>query len=305
MKIIVNADDFGIDIDRDLGIFYGVLKGYISSVSVITTNKIGIIRKLLISIIRKKASIGIHINLTDNPLIKYKMEELCNKDYKLDRRKFIFWRNAIDGTIDLKKIKLEITSQINRFIDEYKMIPDHIDGHNHCNIFNKRIEKIFEEYADKYKIHLRIPYEELNRFDYNLLKENNFFKDYDALNKSKIDKNIIIENLDYFFKYDMHLNNYMCIENCSENKDIKYIGTLYGYFRKGEILNKQIKTFNKNDTIQIMTHPGFYWKILKHKTIFSNKDRYEELNSLKFLKKILNNEDVEYITYKEYKRIIK
>ena len=64
MKLIINADDFGIDIDRDIGIAYGVIKGYITSVSVITTNKIGIIRKILINIIRKRASVGIHINLT-------------------------------------------------------------------------------------------------------------------------------------------------------------------------------------------------------------------------------------------------
>ena len=55
MKIIVNADDFGMDIDRDFGIFYGVLKGYISSVSVVTTNKIGVIRKILVYIMKKRA----------------------------------------------------------------------------------------------------------------------------------------------------------------------------------------------------------------------------------------------------------
>ena len=51
MKIIINADDFGIDIDRDLGIFYGVIKGYVTSVSIIVTNKIGWFRKLLVCII--------------------------------------------------------------------------------------------------------------------------------------------------------------------------------------------------------------------------------------------------------------
>ena len=144
MKIIVNADDFGMDIDRDFGIFYGVLKGYISSVSVVTTNKIGVIRKILVYIMKKRASIGIHINLTDNPLIKYKMEELCKNFYDYDRKKFIFWKNAINNTIYMEKIKDEIDVQINKFVKKYKMIPNHIDGHNHCNIFSKEIETIFE-----------------------------------------------------------------------------------------------------------------------------------------------------------------
>ena len=89
MKLIINADDFGIDLDRDFGIFYGVISGYISSVSIVVTNKIGLIRKILVSIMKRKASVGIHINLTDNPLIKYTMEEICEMNYDYKRRKYV------------------------------------------------------------------------------------------------------------------------------------------------------------------------------------------------------------------------
>ena len=233
MKIIVNADDFGMDIDRDFGIFYGVLKGYISSVSVVTTNKIGVIRKILVYIMKKRASIGIHINLTDNPLIKYKMEELCKNFYDYDRKKFIFWKNAINNTIYMEKIKDEIEVQINKFVKKYKMIPNHIDGHNHCNIFSKEIEMIFEEVSNKYNIHLRIPYEELDNFDMELLQKNNYFKDFRKVKNIKIDIKNIEKNMNYFFKYDMYLNNYMCIKNCP--KDMDFIGTMYGYFREPDM----------------------------------------------------------------------
>ncbi len=95
----------------------------------------------------------------------------------------------------------------------------------------------------------------------------------------------------------MYLNNFMCITKCS--KDIKFNRTNYGYYRKPEILKKQLIKFKKNAIIQIMTHPGFYWKMISHKTPFSNNDRVEEYRSLKILKSILNMEDVEYINYRE------
>lgn len=297
MKLIVNADDFGIDIDRDIGIAYGVLKGYISSVSVVVTNKIGIIRKLLIKLIRKKASVGIHINLTDNPLTKYRMEELVFYNYDYKKRKFCFWENAIKGTINIRNIRDEINEQLNKFIKKYKMFPSHIDGHNHCNIFNKDIEKIFENISNDYNIHLRIPYEDLNNFDKKYLEGNSFFKDYSKFKKMEITTDFINKELNYFFLYDMYLNNYMVEKNC--NKDsIKYIGTMYGYFRKATILYNQLINFKDDDTIQIMTHPGFFFKTIKHKTAFSNKERADELRSLKELKKIVKQKNIQYINYK-------
>ena len=298
MKIIINADDFGIDIDRDLGIFYGVIKGYVTSVSIIVTNKIGWFRKLLVCIMKKKASIGIHINLTDNPLLKYTMEELCLKNYNYERRKFSFWRNSIDSTLNFKMIDEEINIKFEKFIKEYGFIPNHIDGHNHCNIFNKKVEELFENISIKYKIHLRIPYEDLEKFDKKLLSKNTFFKDFKILD-DKMDINYIRDRLDYFFKYDMNLNNYMCIMNCQKDK-IYYIGTMYGYFRNSNVLLKQLSNIGNIDCVQIMTHPGFYWKNMKHKTVFSNYDRKTELDSLRDFKLNSIYLQIDYTNYNFY-----
>lgn len=299
MKVIINADDFGIDIDRDIGITYGVIRGYITSVSVITTNKIGIIRKFLINIIKRKASVGIHINLTDNPLTEFNMEDLVLNSYNYKKSKYSFWRNSMENTIIINKIKNEIYGQLKRFIKSYKFFPSHIDGHNHCNIFNKKIEKIFEEISSKYKIHLRIPYENSENFDNKLIKNNKFFDDYYKFKNQKVTYNFILENLEYYLKYDMYLNNYMSNKNCKKDV-ISFIGTMYGYFREPNILYNQLLKFSDKDIIQIMVHPGFYWKILKHKTPFSNKDRLVELKSLKKLKKMIKRDKIQYVNYSIY-----
>lgn len=93
-------------------------------------------------------------------------------------------------------------------------------------------------------------------------------------------------------------NNYMCKKNCAKN-DIIFIGTMYGYFRDMGVLYNQLTKSRRNDIIQVMTHPGFYWKFIKHKTKFSNYDRLKELKVLKDLKKFLNGKSIEYVNYKE------
>lgn len=86
IKLIINADDFGIDVDRDLGIAFGVLAGNITSVSVVVTNGVSWFRKKLVHLIYTKASVGIHVNLTDNPLSKYLMEDLCLEQFPYKKK---------------------------------------------------------------------------------------------------------------------------------------------------------------------------------------------------------------------------
>ena len=294
MKIIINADEFGIDKDRDIGIYRAVKKGYITSVSVVVTNEIGKFHKKLINRIRKKASVGIHINLTDNPLLKYSMEDLCEKIYNYPKPKHNFWLNSINNTIHIDKIKEEIFSQLQKFYESFSFMPEHIDGHNHCNIFNSQIEKIFEEIAERNKIHLRIPYEDLNTFDKNDIENNNYFEDFEINKETNLD--LIKNNFDYYLKYDMLLNNYMCEHNC-KGDDVVFVGTMYGYFREPQILLKQLLHHQK-DVVQVMTHPGFYFKRIKHNSPFSNKDRVKEYQSLKSVKKSLSALNCQYVTYK-------
>lgn len=297
MKIIINADDFGIDRDRDIGIHKAVKKGYITSVSVVVTNQLDKFHKKLINKIRKKASVGIHVNLTDNPLIKYSMEELCEKTYNYPRPKHGFWLNAINKTIYIDKIREEIYAQMEKFYNTFSFIPEHIDGHNHCNIFNSDIEKIFEQIAIENNIHLRIPYEDLNITNKKYLENNEYFLNFK--NEENISLDSIRNNINHYLKYDMLLNNKMCKLNCKQDNVI-FVGTMYGYFREPDVLLDQLSRY-ESGVIQVMTHPGFYFKRLNHNTPFSNMDRVQEYKSLRKLKKALKNRGCNYITYRDVK----
>lgn len=302
MKIVMNADDFGVDIDRDIGILWGVLTKRITSVSVIVTNKIGTLRKIMIKVMKKKADIGIHINLTDNPLIHYSIEELCNNTIcKYEKSKFQFWENSIKNELNLNKIKEEIYIQIDMFKKKYKFNPQHIDGHNHCNIFNAEVEKIFEKISKNREIFLRIPYEQYNNEE---LKEILKQKDYNELIKIqreiKLENDYVIKNFNKLCDYDMLLNNINCIRNCKERlSKVTFIGTLYGYSKDYNYFIKKIEKVGKNAIVTTMFHPGFYFKFIKHKTKFSNKDRIEELKNLKKIKKYCKINKIELIKYGE------
>lgn len=300
MKIIINADDFGIDYDRDIGIFFGVLFGYITSVSVVVTNKINFFRKMLIFLIKKKASVGLHINLTDSPLINFDIKELYFQDYIYKKNKYIFWRNALNDEINLEKIQNEIECQFKKFIEKYGFVPSHLDGHNHCNIFNKNIHNLFCFFAKKYNLHIRIPYEKITPYDKKILMSNEYFKEID-LQFEHYSFNSLINCYEKFIEYDMLLYNNICNEFKIKD-DIIFIGTIYGYFRKTEVLYNQILGYKSEKVIQIMCHPGFYFSFLKHNTPFSNGDRICEYKVLRKLKKKMLGEGLfEYSNYKKIK----
>ena len=302
MKVIINADDFGIDFDRDLGIFFAVLLGHVSSVSVVVTNKISCVQKIMVRIMRKKISVGLHVNLTDNPLIIFNADELCIHKYDFSKPKYNFWRNCLENNIITKKIESEIKAQFDTFVNEFGFIPNHLDGHNHCNIFNKKVNNIFVDYSKKCGIHLRIPYEIITKFDEEIILNSNMFKELDFFRqKDRITLNEIVEKCDLFFKYDFILYNYLCdIYNLDD--DINFIGSIYGYFRKNSILYQQIMHFEEDNIVQIMVHPGLYFPFIKHKTAFSNYDRFKEFLSLcKLSIEISKNKKIEIVNYSSKK----
>lgn len=303
MKVIINADDFGIDFDRDFGIFLAALFGLVSSVSVIVTNKISCFQKIMISIMKRKISVGLHVNLTDNPLTMFNTDDLYIHKYNFVKPKYIFWKNCLENSILLENIELEIASQFNIFVNKFGFIPNHIDGHNHCNIFNKQINDIFTDYAKKYNIHLRIPYENITKYDKTIISDNTLFNDFVFFKcKKNFSLNDVLKNYELFFKYDFVLYNCLCDIYCLKD-NIKFIGSIYGYFRKSKVLYQQIIKFNKDECVQIMVHPGFYFPFMKHKTLFSNFDRVKEFLVLwRFNIYISKDKKINIVNY-NYKKI--
>ncbi|WP_239773040.1 ChbG/HpnK family deacetylase [Mammaliicoccus sp. I-M36] len=295
-NLIINADDFGFDVDRDLGIVFLASTKCISSISVIVTNQKSYrrIKKLikLVKFLSPSVTVGLHLNLTDCKLLTCRQEDICDISKIYDNPKITFWYHTTKNTYNITNIKMEIKKQIDLFYKLFNFYPHHIDGHNHCHISNTEIFNKLIEIANIYNIrNVRFPNEKLN--DYKLAKIN---KDY---------KNFLLHNLKPEFLaprmmtnplYDIYLYRNCCININSSISHIEFLGTVYGHIRTYKFLTESIKDACDNNTYELMVHPGFYCPfIFKHSVPFSNIERLQELINLIKLKFLHKNYKINLI----------
>jgi predicted glycoside hydrolase/deacetylase ChbG (UPF0249 family) len=116
-KLIINADDLGIGLDRDEGIFELFNNGHISSASILINgnNFINSVNKAK----QLRLPLGIHLNLTEGSLIdqtELKYNSLVYYDSKDNRYKmhgkFNFRDKLSQGLILESDIKKEIINQV-------------------------------------------------------------------------------------------------------------------------------------------------------------------------------------------------
>lgn len=301
MRIIINADDAGIDWDRDLGIMIGIAMKKISSVSVLITDRKAYPRlKRMIQyskVFNKKASFGLHLNLTDEHLLTCKLSELCEDYDAQEHPKVVFWRNAIQKKVDLRKIKREMEVQFERFYEVFGMWPTHIDGHNHCHITNPEIFSMVMKMAEKYCVsRVRFPDEEI--LDRQVMQLHNTYTQVVGASPEPVALSSVehfnitdaVNMVDTMRKSplsDILLYRYACSKLQAETGH-KFLGTVYGHYRTIPELMEQINHIQKKgDTmaVELMVHPGIYLPV-RHNTWFSNLERQKELiNLFKLLRK--------------------
>lgn len=131
MKLIINADDAGIDSSRNRGIFDCLDNGVVKSISVIVyqTGWADIVDRLTD---RKNIGAGLHVNLTaGRPLAEGHRTLVNERGFFFD--KFELYRRAHQGLIDSKEAVREFLAQLERF-KNCGISPTHIDGHNHVHL---------------------------------------------------------------------------------------------------------------------------------------------------------------------------
>ena len=304
-KFFFTADDYGIDIDRDCGIILALIFRTIDKVGIITTNDNSQKRIKILKTISKKFNknikLGIHINLPDKKLITTDLINICRNYSKNQNSKILYWQNALNKTLNLKEIEKEIRAQIDRFINLTKSKPYYIDGHNHCQIANIEVYKIFLKLSKEYGIKkIRFPQEKLDYFKissvlehynindiYHKIKFCEYLEKKDSYIKNKRYLNELCLNMKKNPLCDILLYDICCYRIIKSNLEInsdKFLGTTYGHIRKYSYLKKIFKNLKRHDfDFEIMVHIGFFFPI-KHFTKFSNFDRVQEFINLLIFK---------------------
>lgn len=157
--LIVNADDYNTDFERNRGIIEAAKNGILTSASVLTNmpgfdGALGALGDVL------GPRIGVHLNLTrGKPLSAYAHSLVGPQGDFLPKGPS--WRKALYRGYNPDEIRREWSAQIEAFCRSGQQ-PDHLDGNNHLHIF-PGCAKICAELALRYNIrHIRLPLEPLH-----------------------------------------------------------------------------------------------------------------------------------------------
>lgn len=154
MKLIINADDFGLSKSITDGIIDGIIDGYITSTTIMANMEYT--EYAIKEAIDKNINcIGLHINLTvGKPIIN-------NKKLVNNNGTFLYNRAQIENPkLTYEDAYNEITAQMNQIkrLSQNKIKIDHLDMHHHLSD-NENIKKATIDIAKEYNIPIRNMFE--------------------------------------------------------------------------------------------------------------------------------------------------
>ncbi len=132
-RLVLNADDAGIDVPRNVGIVEAFAAGALRSATVLTTAPAfpDFVRRVeaLTRGRRPAFGVGVHLNLSEccPPATRRGVPGAFVAKEPL-------WARAARGELDPDLVEVELGAQLERALDA-GLAPTHVDGHNHVHVF--------------------------------------------------------------------------------------------------------------------------------------------------------------------------
>lgn len=131
ISLIINADDLGSNQDRDRGILKAFKQGIVTSASMLAN---GPSFNTAVSQVKEaELPVGVHLNLSDGSALTGTIEGLTDAEGKLPGKRKLR-RFLATGLGDHAAVHDELAAQIERLLSN-GLQPDHLDGHQHCQLF--------------------------------------------------------------------------------------------------------------------------------------------------------------------------
>jgi chitin disaccharide deacetylase len=156
--LIVNADDFNTDRERNRGILEAASQGIATSVTVLSNltpdaASLKPLKELL------GPAIGIHLNLTKGKPLVGGLKTLTDRGGRFFSKEEA-WKRGLAGLYDTDEVEQEFSAQIEHLVN-LGLTPDHLDGNNHVHIL-PRIAHVVARVAAKFHIMTaRLPLEKI------------------------------------------------------------------------------------------------------------------------------------------------
>lgn len=155
-RLIINADDFGLNDAATDAIAECYLNGTVTSTTMMV-NSPGLARAADFAISNPGLGVGLHFNITwGRPVSKAeKVPSLVSQDGVFHSRD-VLAKKLLLRQVPVKEIKAELEAQLDRF-RQLGLEPSHIDSHQHVHAFNP----VFSLVADTCRslsIPIRVPW---------------------------------------------------------------------------------------------------------------------------------------------------
>jgi predicted glycoside hydrolase/deacetylase ChbG (UPF0249 family) len=272
--LIVNADDYNTDRERNLGIIEGAKNGIVTSTTILTNlpwddRSLSGLKETF------GKNIGVHLNLTKGTPLTQGLTSVTNRQGEFFAKKEI-WKKAFLGTLDPVEIEDEFTAQI-AYPKKLGVVPTHIDGNNHVHVFPGIIGPAVRA-AKRFGItKVRLPAEKF-------ISLKQFFQ-------NGVAKKVLICLLSMNAAEVFRRNGLSFTDH--------FAGIQYPRLSNTASLRKFVQTL-PDGTTELMCHPGYS---SSSGNPFSSDDRKQELESLTYPSVLqdMKDESITLISYNDLK----
>lgn len=217
MRLIFNADDFGLTEGVNLGILKAFTNGVVRSTTLMVNMPFA---KDAVEIAKQnpELGVGVHLTITAGSPILNKKNSLLDAEGKFHNKDLLY-----DYTVELDTEELyeEWKAQIEKFIELMKVKPTHIDSHHHIHLIPKYLE-VAVKLAEEYDIPIREQKWDNKKYEYIKLKQDFIYEkcalDYFLKDRSNILQEDIAEVMCHPAFIDERLIEFSSynIERCRE-----------------------------------------------------------------------------------------
>lgn len=147
IRLIVNADDFGLTEGTNYGIIEGHINGIVNSTTMMM-NMPGTEHAVRLAKEYKTLGVGVHLVLTAGKPLLTDVPSLVSEDGLFHKQSVVR-----EGNINPEEVEREWTAQIEKFLS-YGLTPTHLDSHHHVHGL-PILHDVLERLAEKYNVPIR------------------------------------------------------------------------------------------------------------------------------------------------------
>lgn len=242
MRLIVNADDFGLCKGVNEGIIEAHKNGIVTSTTLMVTMSC-VEHALKLASNFPSLGIGLHLNCTlGKPLTNCKTLIKDNGEFYKPKEK------PNQDLFDEEEIYLEFLAQYDEFIRVVKRKPTHIDSHLYSHQIYEKVKKAALRLAKEKDIAIR----EFEAPNYEVVDFIGTFKCLDSMDPNEVKQNLISKNSE-ILKHD--LAELMCHPAYLDEFIMTTSSYNKGRLKELNILtSEEVKIFIKNNNIQLINY---------------------------------------------------